>query len=1142
MRKLKFKSTKRWPTALFIITLLMIYSVALGQQGTPFLKVIVDENGNIKVFDMNGNPVGNGQDQDKEPQSTIHLDSKTILQDLQSSQDPEAVEYRKRLQEKGIIQSGGEAVLHDLETSQEPEVLEYRKQLQEKGTSQSGGKAVLHDLETSQDPEAVEYRKRLQEKGIIQSGGEAVLHDLETSQEPEALEYRKQLQEKQNKLALDPTATPNLTFDFNNTTWSYNSTTHVLSLTARVLNNGSTTAAASQLGYYLSTNNSITTTDSRIGTDAVGSLAAGGFSDQSFSADLCTVSGTPSFTIPGTYFIGWLCDYLGQVSESNENDNAAISTSSISVICVDCTLPDLATTGSGIALDGTNQSFHIYRFDCKYYLINISKAMYPGGLLPSLNNPAGVIATYNALLNNDNSPNAGNIVFDPNDDSNFDDNTGLRAAVSAHKFTGTVYDYFFNIHNRNSWDNQGTSLVSIVHGIPEVGNHLPNDAFWNGSYATYGDGDGTNYRNFAAGLDIVAHELTHGVTAAEANLVYHLQPGALNESFSDVFAALVDNNDWLIGEDVRIGGALRSMENPPLYNQPEHMDNFVVLPDDEDHDNGGVHTNSGIPNKSFYLVATTLNREKAGKIWYRMLTNILVSNSQFIDCANAAIQSASDLYGSNSPERQAVRNAFRQVGILPNASPTITSTPPTTARVNTPYSYQMTATDSDGDPLTYSLITKPAGMTINSSTGLITWTPTQMNPNVPVTARVSDGSDNTEQDWTINVSDGGGNTIAGLVSYYKNNTAVREVSMALTGSSTQTVPTDANGRYQFNNLASGSNYTVTPSKGGGVGNAISAFDAAQVLQHTVGIITLDANQQKAADVSNNGSVSSFDAALILQYTVGIITSFPVGQSWGFVPNSKSYTTLTASLSSENYFGLVYGDVSGNWTGTSPTLAKSTNQTAQLFFASVPLEQEKQLHLPLKVLANEDISGLLVQLTLDFDYSLLLGVELADRDDDGLVAYSRQNSLITVAAAFVNRKVEQEVHLVFDSKALGQSLEATALAVNDADAWALSQQVTLQGTAVELPKNFELSQNYPNPFNPSTTIQFSLPHATDVVIRIFNINGQLVKTLHQGYMQAGTHKLQWDGLDEVGQPVSSGLFILEMNAGEFHGRRKVIVLK
>ncbi|MCT4583869.1 MAG: M4 family metallopeptidase, partial [Peptostreptococcaceae bacterium] len=169
-------------------------------------------------------------------------------------------------------------------------------------------------------------------------------------------------------------------------------------------------------------------------------------------------------------------------------------------------------------------------------------------------------------------------------------------------------------------------------------------------------------------LDIVAHEMTHGVTQYTANLKYENQSGALNESMSDVFGTLVEMEyqpekaDYLCGEDVWTpntpGDALRDLANPENYNQPAHMRDFVNT--SEDH--GGVHTNSGIPNKAGYLVIDSVGKDKAAQIYYRALTTYLTSTSDFHDAKLALMQSAKDLYGTGS-EYNAVEDAFNAVGI-----------------------------------------------------------------------------------------------------------------------------------------------------------------------------------------------------------------------------------------------------------------------------------------------------------------------------------------------------------------------------------------------------------------------------------------------------------------------------------------------
>ncbi|MBS1252447.1 MAG: Bacillolysin [Anaerolineales bacterium] len=216
--------------------------------------------------------------------------------------------------------------------------------------------------------------------------------------------------------------------------------------------------------------------------------------------------------------------------------------------------------------------------------------------------------------------------------------------LNAHEFAGNTYDYYWDTHRRDSYDDGGATLIATVH----YGESYPN-AFWNGSQMVYGDG-------YASANDVVAHELTHAVTEYTANLTYQYQSGALNESFSDIFGAMVDRGDWLMGEDLPIG-AIRSLADPPAYQQPGHLDDYNTTCSD----NGGVHINSGIPNKVAYLMSEALGRSTAEQIFYRTLTYYLTSSSEFNDARASAIQSAEDLFGTDSAE--AVTTAFAAVGL-----------------------------------------------------------------------------------------------------------------------------------------------------------------------------------------------------------------------------------------------------------------------------------------------------------------------------------------------------------------------------------------------------------------------------------------------------------------------------------------------
>jgi Zn-dependent metalloprotease len=211
----------------------------------------------------------------------------------------------------------------------------------------------------------------------------------------------------------------------------------------------------------------------------------------------------------------------------------------------------------------------------------------------------------------------------------------------------------------------------------------------------YGDGDENLpanerlFNRFTIAIDVIGHELTHGVTQFEAKLVYSQQPGALNESMSDVFGSLVkqrqrnqtaDLADWIIGEGLLTenvnGVGIRSMKEPgTAYNdpvlgkdpQPGHMKDYVNTLGD----NGGVHINSGIPNRAFYITAVELGGyawEKAGRIWYVTLRDKLGANSKFQDCANLTYQVAADLFGAGSIEQMAVKKGWEEVGITVDGS------------------------------------------------------------------------------------------------------------------------------------------------------------------------------------------------------------------------------------------------------------------------------------------------------------------------------------------------------------------------------------------------------------------------------------------------------------------------------------------
>lgn len=256
---------------------------------------------------------------------------------------------------------------------------------------------------------------------------------------------------------------------------------------------------------------------------------------------------------------------------------------------------------------------------------------------------------------------------------------GDVAVDEAYDYLGITHDFFRNSYQRDSLDNQGLMLTGTVHYGHEYQN-----AFWNGEQMVFGDGDGEIFNRFTIAIDVVAHELSHGVTETEAGLIYFEQSGALNESLSDVFGSLVkqyyrkqtaDQADWIIGEGLLAEGingkGLRSMSEPgsayddPLLGkdpQPGHMKDFVQTRED----NGGVHLNSGIPNRAFYLAATATGGyawEKAGYAWYDAVCDRgLPQDADFTTFAKLTVEHGEKRAGKEVAA--AIEQAWKTVGVL----------------------------------------------------------------------------------------------------------------------------------------------------------------------------------------------------------------------------------------------------------------------------------------------------------------------------------------------------------------------------------------------------------------------------------------------------------------------------------------------
>jgi Zn-dependent metalloprotease len=280
------------------------------------------------------------------------------------------------------------------------------------------------------------------------------------------------------------------------------------------------------------------------------------------------------------------------------------------------------------------------------------------------------------------------------------------AAVDAHAYAGYVYDYYFKRFGRNGLDNQNIELLSIVHPVQRENFLVQSDEIFgtfyiNAFYAgdglmVYGEGlpntvtlAGQRWNYMSGALDVVGHELTHGITDYSSQLIYAGESGALNESFSDMMGTAIEffyqapgtgplQADYLCAEDIVTPGGIRSMANPALFGQPDHYSRRAILPIDDANDNGGVHINSGIGNQAYYLAIEggtnrtsglsvqgvgAANRDQIEKVMYRAFTQLMPANGTYAVARSATLQAARDLFGPNSAAERSLTQAWAAVGV-----------------------------------------------------------------------------------------------------------------------------------------------------------------------------------------------------------------------------------------------------------------------------------------------------------------------------------------------------------------------------------------------------------------------------------------------------------------------------------------------
>ncbi len=729
------------------------------------------------------------------------------------------------------------------------------------------------------------------------------------------------------------------------------------------------------------------------------------------------------------------------------------------------TVFDGPATGRGVDVAGQTQTVNTYEVDDSFFMIDASRVTFASEQPNLLNNPRGAIWTLD-VRGNDLSSDA-SVFHVMSSDNSWDD----PVAVSAHHHTGRAFQYFF--------DGRGGTVISIVH-VTEDDQPMDN-AFWNGAFTAYGDGD-VGFRPLAAALDVVAHEMTHGVIERTVNLEYRFQSGALNESFADVFGAMVDRDDWTLAEDIAnesvfASGVLRDMQDPHNGSdandftwQPAHMDEFVELEITED--NGGVHINSGIPNRACFLIAEALGREKTEQIYYRILdARYLNSRSNFVDLRLAALRAATDLFGESGAEIDAVAAAFDGVGIVGSEGE---SAP----QDRNPVDGEQWIAVVNGEPDDNSLLlVRPE---IAAAEDVVQLTGTQ----------VFTGTGNP-----VSVSDDGS-----IILFVDADNFIRFIFSDGTGE--EVISEDANW----------SSIALSPD-----GKRLAATSVFQ--DTTIYIFNLeDPERSKEITLYNPTTQEGIKADVTLYADAldwNLTSEFIIYDAFNSVPqaNGDSLTFWSINMldvDNEIIFPLFPALPEGLHTGNP-----SFGQTSDDAFAFDLYDEINDLD---EIWAGDLFTGS-TNLIEDNDSSI--GYPRYSPDDSELLFQRFEGETPTL------RRID-----ILEDKITPETVSEPYASEGQLPTWFTIGSRPEIPTSIEdivesQPAAFRLDQNFPNPFNPETVITYGLPAPAHVRLTIYDVTGGVVRVLDSGFKPSGTFNLSWSGRDGDGQAVGSGVYFYRL---------------
>lgn len=738
---------------------------------------------------------------------------------------------------------------------------------------------------------------------------------------------------------------------------------------------------------------------------------------------------------------------------------------------------DGPVNSTAVDLNGVEQDFMTYEYGLYYYMIDSW-----GETISNISNiPSTGIATLTA-----NYTDLDNVDYVTSNTNQWND----AASVSAHSGAKVIYDYYDITHDRNSYDNNGSTIISIVH-VTDDGESMPN-AYWNGKLMVYGDG-GDIFKPLSGGLDVLAHELTHGVIQNTVNLEYKFQSGALNEAFADWGGAMVDREDWKIGEDIVTGpyyptGALRDMSDPhnggnegDYYWLPAHMNEFQEMDIDDDY--GGVHINVGIINKATYLTGSQIGKDKLEQIYYRILSARYLNNqSQFIDMRLACIQAASELYGESSAEVEAVIDAFDAVGITGE-----TGTEPPIDINPVEGEEWISVVNADGSDNSLYLA-RP--VIEDTETDIFQLTSTEIFDSASPVSVTDDGS---------------------IIVFVDSDNYIKYIY--------------SDGEYEEYLSSTGDWSSVALSPDGSKMAAASIY-----IDSTIYIFDL-LNPENTYKVKLYSPALDGDPA----YT----TLFADALDWDV---NGEYIVFDAFNSIEKTDGtnIEFWDIN---------LLDVENNLIFRIFPTLP----EGISIGGPSFANTSDACIIFDYfdeVNDRDY--IMSVDIFSGETGTLV----NNGTYWGFPKFsVNdeRIVFQYYNDSADEFSVWQMpVDETRLnAYGDIESWINNGKIPVWfaiGERSEVEENesivtgYFLEQNYPNPFNPETTIKYHVPGLSFVSLKVFDVTGREIKTLVDNMKNRGQYTIKWDGTNNNGIKVSTGTYFyrLSLNGKQFITKKMVLI--